>query len=70
MFAGNCTTDVHFYDSDNDYNYRRAVTWAIVMAYLSHTHPAFSTVFTIEAINEPIVNGTLTPRLGECEFLF
>lgn len=52
MFAGNCTSQVEFYDSPDDYNYRRAVTWSVVMAFLSHAHPSFSTVFTIEAVNE------------------
>ena len=52
MFAGNCTSQVEFYNSPDDYNYKRAVTWSIVMAYLSHTHPAFATVFTIEAMKD------------------
>lgn len=68
MFAGNCTTQVEFYDSEDDYNYKRAVTWSIVMAYLSHTHPAFETVFSIEAVNEPIQDATQTPGLGDCTF--
>jgi glucan endo-1,6-beta-glucosidase len=67
MFAGNCTKEVHFYDSEDQYNYKRAVTWAIVMAFLSHTHSAFETVFSIEAVNEPLSNATLTPGLGSCE---
>lgn len=69
MFAGNCTTDVQFYDSEDNYNYKRAVTWSIVMAYLSHTHPAFETVFAIEAVNEPIQDATQTPGLGDCAFI-
>ena len=40
------------------------------MAYLSHTHPAFETVYTIEAVNEPLQDANLTPGLGRCEFLF
>ena len=67
MFAGNCTTQVEFYDSPSDHNYIRAVAWSIVMAYLSHTHPAFETVFTIEAVNEPIQNAVQTPGFGRCE---
>ncbi|KDQ06470.1 glycoside hydrolase family 5 protein [Botryobasidium botryosum FD-172 SS1] len=70
MFAGNCTTQVEFYDSPNDYNYKRAVTWSIVMAWLSHTHPAFETVFSIEAINEPLQDANLTPNLGKFEKSF
>ena len=69
-FAGNCTKQVEFYNSTDDYNYKRAVTWSIVMAYLSHTHPAFETVYTIEAVNEPLQDANLTPGLGRCEFLF
>ncbi|KZT58409.1 glycoside hydrolase family 5 protein [Calocera cornea HHB12733] len=61
MFAGNCTTIVEFY---TDYNYQRAITWAAVMTYLSHVHPAFSTVFAIEAVNEPIMDFTQTPEYG------
>ena len=70
MFAGNCTDQVSFYASTNDYNYKRAVTWSIVMAYLSHTHPAFDSVFTIEAINEPAQNFAQTPGLDRCMYLF
>lgn len=71
MFAGNCTTLVEFYSSAStplipDYNYKRAVTWGIVMAFLSHAHPAFEKVFTIEGVNEPIQNAALTPGLGRC----
>lgn len=68
MFAGNCTSNVQFYNSPNDYNYKRAVTWSIVMTYLSHTHPAFSTVFTLEAVNEPVQNAQQTPGLGRCAY--
>jgi glucan endo-1,6-beta-glucosidase len=68
MFAGNCTTQVEFYNSTDDYNYKRAVTWSIVMAFLSHVHPVFETVFTIEAVNEPIQDANQTPGLGRCEF--
>lgn len=71
QFAGNCTgTEIHFYDSPNDYNYKRAVTWAMVMTFLSHTHPAFKNVWTIEAINEPLQNATRTPGLGRYENSF
>jgi hypothetical protein len=66
MFAGNCTSNVQFYNSPNDYNYQRAVTWSIVMAWLSHVHPAFKNVFAIEAINEPLQDYSLTPGLDRC----
>lgn len=65
---GNCTSQVEFYNSTNDYNYKRTITWSIVMAYLSHTHPTFETVYTIEAINELLQDTNLTPGLGRCEF--
>src|ERR1700733_4204098 len=68
MFAGNCTSNVQFYSSPNDYNYQRAVTWSIVMAWLSHVHPAFKSVFAIEAINEPLQDYSLTPGLDRCTY--
>jgi hypothetical protein len=68
MFAGNCTDQVEFYSSPDDYNYKRAVTWAVVMTYLTHTHPAFQTVFSIEAVNEPIQDASKTPGLDRCKF--
>ncbi|KAF7975271.1 hypothetical protein HWV62_10156 [Athelia sp. TMB] len=75
MFAGNCTNQVEFYSSAStpllpDYNYKRAVTWSIVMAFLSHAHPEFATVFTIEAVNEPIQDASQTPGLGRFETAF
>jgi len=70
MFAGNCTRNIQFYNSPNDYNYQRAVTWSVVMAWLSHVHPAFETVFAIEAINEPEQSFALTPGLDRCTFFF
>lgn len=66
MFAGNCTGTMQFYNSANDANYKRAVTWGIIMAYLSHVHTSFTTVFSIEAINEPEQNYALTPGLDRC----
>ncbi|KAI0258701.1 glycoside hydrolase superfamily [Gloeopeniophorella convolvens] len=62
MFTGNCTSDVQFY---TDYNYGRALTWTAVMTILSHLHPDFSTVFAIEAVNEPIMDASQTPGYGE-----
>ncbi|KAG2362916.1 glycoside hydrolase family 5 protein [Suillus spraguei] len=61
MFTGNCTTDVQFY---TPYNYHRALVWTAVMTTLSHLDPNFGSVFAIEAINEPIMNATLTPNYG------
>ncbi|KAG1896181.1 glycoside hydrolase family 5 protein [Suillus fuscotomentosus] len=61
MFTGNCTSDVQFY---TPYNYHRALVWTAVMTALSHLDPTFGSVFAIEAINEPIMNATLTPGYG------
>jgi hypothetical protein len=36
------------------------------MTFLSHLHPSFKSVFAIEAVNEPIMNATLTPGYGDC----
>ncbi|KAI0249706.1 glycoside hydrolase family 5 protein [Lactifluus subvellereus] len=62
MFTGRCTDDVQFY---TDYNYGRALTWTAVMTALSHLHPNFESVFSIEAVNEPIMNATQTPGYGD-----
>jgi hypothetical protein len=64
MFAGRCTSDVQFY---TPYNYHRALVWAAVMTALSHLDPDFSTVAAIQAINEPIMDATQTPGLGQYE---
>ncbi|KAE9386983.1 family 5 hypothetical beta glucosidase from glycoside dehydrogenase [Gymnopus androsaceus JB14] len=61
MFTGNCTTNVQFYTPQN---YGRALTWAGVMTALSHLHPAFTPVFAIEAVNEPIMDAADTPGYG------
>ena len=37
------------------------------MTYLSHCHPSFGSVFSIEAVNEPIMDAAQTPGLGECK---
>ncbi len=52
-----------------DYNYHRALVWTAVMTALSHLDPDFSNVIAIEAVNEPIMNATLTPGYGDCTFL-
>ncbi|THU85502.1 glycoside hydrolase family 5 protein [Dendrothele bispora CBS 962.96] len=67
MFAGRCTSDVEFY---TDYNYHRALIWAAVMTGLSHLHPDFSTVFAIEAVNEPIMDANQTPGYGDYQKKF
>jgi hypothetical protein len=37
------------------------------MTVLSHLHPNFQSVFSIEAANEPIMNATMTPGYGHCK---
>ena len=37
------------------------------MTVLSHLHPNFESVFSIEAANEPIMNATQTPGYGDCK---
>ncbi|KAI0734016.1 family 5 hypothetical beta glucosidase from glycoside dehydrogenase [Fomitopsis betulina] len=60
-FTGNCTDTPLFY---TDYNYQRALVWTAVMTSLVHLDPAFSSVFAIEAVNEPIMNADETPGYG------
>ncbi|KAN0088223.1 glycoside hydrolase family 5 protein [Tylopilus felleus] len=67
QFTGNCTSDVQFY---TPYNYHRALVWTAVMTSLSHLDPSFGSVFAIEAINEPIMNATLTPGYGDFQTNF
>jgi len=62
MFAGHCTADVEFYQPSN---YFRALQWAAVMTFLSHVDPDFSTVFGIEAVNEPLMDASQTPEYGD-----
>jgi hypothetical protein len=50
-----------------DHNYNRALTWTAFMTYLSQCHPSFGSVFAIEAVNEPLMDATQTPGLGECK---
>jgi hypothetical protein len=38
------------------------------MTVLSHLHPNFQSVFSIEAANEPITNATMTPGYGGCKY--
>ncbi|KII86046.1 glycoside hydrolase family 5 protein [Plicaturopsis crispa FD-325 SS-3] len=62
MFTGRCTSDAQFY---TPYNYGRALTWSAVMTALSHLDPAFASVASIEAVNEPIMDATQTPGYGD-----
>jgi glucan endo-1,6-beta-glucosidase len=39
------------------------------MTALSHLQPNFESVFSIEAVNEPIMNATQTPGYGECKHI-
>jgi glucan endo-1,6-beta-glucosidase len=39
------------------------------MTGLSHLDPAFSNVVAIEAVNEPIMNASLTPGYGNCTYI-
>lgn len=38
------------------------------MTTLTHLDPAFSSVFAIEAVNEPAMDATQTPGYGDCMF--
>ncbi|KDN35654.1 hypothetical protein RSAG8_11397, partial [Rhizoctonia solani AG-8 WAC10335] len=67
MFAGRCTTDVQFYA---DKNYERALTWAAIMTNMTHQDPDFSTVFAIEAVNEPVMDASKTPGYGDYQKRF
>ncbi|KAI6117179.1 glycoside hydrolase family 5 protein [Pisolithus croceorrhizus] len=61
-FTGQCTNDVQFY---TPHNYHRALVWTAVMTTLSHLDPQFSSVFAIEAVNEPIRDASQTPGYGD-----
>ncbi|KDN35660.1 hypothetical protein RSAG8_11403, partial [Rhizoctonia solani AG-8 WAC10335] len=67
MYAGRCTSDVQFY---TEKNYQRALIWAGVMTALTHIDPDFSSVFAIEAINEPIMDFNRTPGYGDYQKRF
>ncbi len=56
-------------ENQTDYNYGRALIWTAVMTFMSRLHPQFDSVFSIEAVNEPIMNATQTPGLGDCKRL-
>jgi hypothetical protein len=38
------------------------------MTAFAHLDPDFDSVFSIEAVNEPIMNASQTPGYGECMF--
>ncbi|MBW0484287.1 hypothetical protein O181_024002 [Austropuccinia psidii MF-1] len=61
-FAGNVTSEVHFYE---DHNYQRALTWSVILTTMTHLDPDFENVVAIECINEPLVNGKRTPGLEQ-----
>ena len=82
MFAGRCTTDIQFYVSllllvsvtatltirpQTPYNYQRALIWTAVMTALSHLDPNFGSVYSIHAVNEPMMDSSVTPGYGECK---
>lgn len=50
QFAGNATDQMHFYE---DANYRRAITWIVILTAMSHLDPDFETVVGIHCVNEP-----------------
>ena len=47
-------------------NYHRALIWTAVMTFFSHVDPDFESVFAIEAVNEPLMDASLTPGYGQC----
>ncbi|ESK83001.1 glycoside hydrolase family 5 protein [Moniliophthora roreri MCA 2997] len=61
-WTGNCTKVPQFYTPEN---YHRALVWTAVMTTLSHIDPVFGSVFAIQAVNNPLVNATLTPGYGD-----
>nr|GAT47118.1 glycoside hydrolase [Mycena chlorophos] len=67
QFTGRCTATPEFY---TPYNYQRALTWTAVMATLAHIDPAFANAVALEAVNEPIMDASQTPGLGDFELNF
>jgi len=62
MFAGRCTSDVQFYTPKN---YHRALIWTAVMTVFSQIDPHFGSVFSIQAVNEPLMDANRTPGYGQ-----
>lgn len=58
LFAGNLTDEMHFYE---DANYRRALTWIVILTAMSHLDPDFQRVLGIFFINEPHSDVSLPP---------
>lgn len=50
LFAGKYTKEMHFYE---DGNYRRALTWIVILTAMSHLDPDFQRVLGIMCVNEP-----------------
>ncbi|VDC00954.1 unnamed protein product [Peniophora sp. CBMAI 1063] len=67
MFAGVCTKTPQFFQPKN---YKRALTWSAVMTVLAHVHPAFASVFALQAVNEPLMDASKTPGYGEFQVNF
>ncbi|ELU38127.1 glycoside hydrolase family 5 protein [Rhizoctonia solani AG-1 IA] len=66
MFAGRCTSDVRFYVCPINLENNIAYADHPVMTEMVYRDPDFSTVFAIEAINEPIMDASKTPGYGNC----
>ena len=49
-------------------NYHRALIWTAVMTFFSHVDPNFESVFSIQAVNEIIMDAKRTPGYGRCKF--
>jgi hypothetical protein len=54
--------------SETPANYHRALIWTGVMTAVTHLVPAFSAVASIEAMNEPIMDASKTPGMGDCKY--
>ncbi|CAE6448081.1 unnamed protein product, partial [Rhizoctonia solani] len=67
MYAGNCSAEVNFYKPEN---YRRALIWGGVMTALTHIDPDFSTVFAIQAVNQPLMDAQKTEGYGDYQKQF
>ncbi|KZV79972.1 glycoside hydrolase family 5 protein [Exidia glandulosa HHB12029] len=67
MFAGLCTPTPQFYTTAN---YERALVWAAVMTAFIHLDADFASVFSLQAINEPVQDARQTPVLGQYEVDF
>ena len=66
--SSSCISSILTIILQTPYNYFRALQWAAVTAFVAHVDPAFSGVFGIEAVNEPLLSAAMTPGYGDCEF--